>query len=431
MRQSVLGLIISLFGSLAHAQPYSVTRVFGIPAPDFPAMYSFDVGGGFDSFTITSPVFEGFNGLEYDRPRERVVLIGTETGAARLVSVNASLEPSSLTILRSGLDENASQVDVDPETGRIYWWENGEILSVNPDGSGAKIVEADNVPEPVLLEIDVDRGFYMMLSFLGSEIMIGELAGASSPAPTMIPEQLSGTVLGIAIEPLTGDLHWSEYLPIFGFTGDASAVYRLPYDNLMATPEIVIGSGVPSLVPKPAYYGVAAIADQVVVTTYSFVYTDFQSPMLNIMNTTTGEFTAEPIPTQFLSMDLDYYISPIIQQPVGAVVDRGDNALLEVIASDMQSTFQWYRNGVPVQDTGRIMGATTNELMISNSMLSDTDTYSCMVTTSAGDQQTSDEALFAVRGTQEPECIPDLNDDGRLNFFDVSVFLQLFGAGCP
>ncbi|MBO6740217.1 MAG: hypothetical protein JJ916_10185 [Phycisphaerales bacterium] len=41
---------------------------------------------------------------------------------------------------------------------------------------------------------------------------------------------------------------------------------------------------------------------------------------------------------------------------------------------------------------------------------------------------------YTVRVVDDPrieECTADLNNDGRLDFFDVSVFLQLFQAGCP
>lgn len=40
----------------------------------------------------------------------------------------------------------------------------------------------------------------------------------------------------------------------------------------------------------------------------------------------------------------------------------------------------------------------------------------------------------SVRAIDDPsgeECLVDLNGDGELDFFDVSVFLQLFAAGCP
>lgn len=41
---------------------------------------------------------------------------------------------------------------------------------------------------------------------------------------------------------------------------------------------------------------------------------------------------------------------------------------------------------------------------------------------------------YTVRIVEDPrieECPADLNGDGRLDFFDVSTFLQLYQAGCP
>ncbi len=31
----------------------------------------------------------------------------------------------------------------------------------------------------------------------------------------------------------------------------------------------------------------------------------------------------------------------------------------------------------------------------------------------------------------EPECAADINNDGKLNFLDISAYLQLYGDGCP
>ena len=39
--------------------------------------------------------------------------------------------------------------------------------------------------------------------------------------------------------------------------------------------------------------------------------------------------------------------------------------------------------------------------------------------------------VTVVDGPPEPECLVDLNNDGVLDFFDISTFLTLFGAGCP
>ncbi|MDF1810333.1 MAG: right-handed parallel beta-helix repeat-containing protein [Phycisphaerales bacterium] len=42
-----------------------------------------------------------------------------------------------------------------------------------------------------------------------------------------------------------------------------------------------------------------------------------------------------------------------------------------------------------------------------------------------------DLGAYEFQPTNTPACAADLNDDGVLNFFDVSQFLTLFGAGCP
>lgn len=40
-------------------------------------------------------------------------------------------------------------------------------------------------------------------------------------------------------------------------------------------------------------------------------------------------------------------------------------------------------------------------------------------------------AIRVVDGPPQPECLVDLNNDGALDFFDISTFLTLFGTGCP
>ncbi len=40
---------------------------------------------------------------------------------------------------------------------------------------------------------------------------------------------------------------------------------------------------------------------------------------------------------------------------------------------------------------------------------------------------------YRVRVVDDPRvepCLADLNEDGSLNFLDVSLYLQLFGNGC-
>lgn len=411
-------------------QPYTVTRLFGSVIPGWDDVYSVDVDGTFNTLTLSFPDFQGFNSIVFDRERDRVLLIVLETGKARIVSVDPSFNPGSVITLREGIDENAIGLNVDPASGRIYWWENDAILSVGSDGTGAAVIEADSVAEPDELVIDAVRGFYVMDSL--SDLFIGQLDGVSSPAPIEIPAQItsSASPLALAIEPLTGAVYWSEYIGASGFTGDACAIYRVPYDNPLSTPELVLGSDVRSLAPKRGYLGLAVISDQLVATSTQTLSTDMD-PLLTIFNMTTNEVVDVEILSAFRTLSIDYDIAPILIQPVGAVVNQGGSHVFEVGPLDENSTFQWRRNGVPVQENDRVSGATMNKLVINDAMVQDTDTYRCVVTTSLGEQQVSDEVIFAVRGSQDPVCAADLNGDGELNFFDVSVFLSLYNAGCP
>lgn len=46
----------------------------------------------------------------------------------------------------------------------------------------------------------------------------------------------------------------------------------------------------------------------------------------------------------------------------------------------------------------------------------------------------SDIILVKIRvldGPPEPECLADINNDGFIDFFDISAYLQLYSAGCP
>lgn len=172
------------------------------------------------------------------------------------------------------------------------------------------------------------------------------------------------------------------------------------------------------------------ISDQLVATSTQTLSTDMD-PLLTILNLTTNEVMDVEILSGFRTLSIDYDIAPILVQPVGAVVNPGGSHIFEVGPSDENSTFQWRRNGVPVQENDRVSGATMNKLVINDATVQDTDTYRCVVTTSLGELQVSDEVILAVRGSQDPVCAADLNGDGELNFFDVSVFLSLYNAGCP
>ena len=65
--------------------------------------------------------------------------------------------------------------------------------------------------------------------------------------------------------------------------------------------------------------------------------------------------------------------SPVIStQPISQMLCENANATFNVIASGFGITYQWKKNGVAIVNGGRISGATTSTLSISNIILSDT-----------------------------------------------------------
>jgi hypothetical protein len=428
MKQIVLVVVLMLCGSVAHAQhPYSVTRAFGSDV--WPGIfYAQGIDGTISFLMIDAPDFVAFSGSDFDRPRNRVVLIATETASARLISVSPSLDEGSIVNLRTGLDVSAQGVHVDPDTGRIYWWENDEILSVSSDGTGTPIVEADNVPEPDDdMDIDSDRGFYAIVS--SDELMIGDLDGVGSASPVLIPRQMTGGgQVGVGIDPVSGDVYWTEVYNAGGLNGAASAVYRVEHTNPLGAVDLMFGTEDLFLGLVPMYQDVAVIGDQLAASSMTAL---LQGQTLTILNTTTNQIVDVFTPSVVIGISIDFHVDPIINQPVGQIVNQGATGALEVGPSDALSTYQWYRNGSPVIEDGRVSGVTTNKLVIDDAMGSDTDTYACAVTTSGGEQQLSEAVVFAVRGSQEPFCDADLNGDGEVNFFDVSVFLSAYNMGCP
>ena len=118
-----------------------------------------------------------------------------------------------------------------------------------------------------------------------------------------------------------------------------------------------------------------------------------------------------------------------VQPAALTVVDAGSQATLSVMLGDVGRppiSFQWMRNGEPMSDGGTISGTTTDTLSIGEATSVDSDVYTVVVTNEGG-QMTSDPGGLLVRQV----CIADMNNDGSLNFFDVSAFLSAFAAGCP
>jgi|GEM_PF-1529761 len=122
--------------------------------------------------------------------------------------------------------------------------------------------------------------------------------------------------------------------------------------------------------------------------------------------------------------------APKIQhQPLGLVVSDGDSAEFNVTLADETGTdFLWRRNGIDLVDEDNINGTKSSSLQIVASEGNEAY-YDCVITNRYGLTLTHPIVLGIIPDPNA--CQIDLNDDGELNFFDVSVFLQLFSAGCP
>jgi len=120
--------------------------------------------------------------------------------------------------------------------------------------------------------------------------------------------------------------------------------------------------------------------------------------------------------------------------PESLAVDAGDTAELSVDArvGSPPLSFQWRKNGEPINDTARISGATTDTLTFDPALPEDTDFYDVVVSNASG-SETSMSALLGVRTPEGGPCnAADLAQPfGLLDGADVNAFITAFGAGCP
>jgi len=423
LRFILISLAVVLTHVPAHAQsPYHAGRAYGTLSAftTTPFLASLETDGSFAVFELDNPNFNGFHGVEWDIPRQRVVFIADVNGDRSLGSVDETFDPGSTSVLLTGLGADASQVDVDPETGEIYWWEGGQIKSVGPQGGGTATVVADNVPEPGALEIDFERGVYLGFNFFQNELFSGPLDPAGTPTTFDV---LAANVWDIAIDPATGDFVWTEYGT--GTSGFISVVVRS--SNSFGSAEAIIGNITQSIEYLDRFVGVGVIGTTVMVVRQDAVNTS--SVETRVYDTTTG--TYETRPNGLSTMDIEYFIDPVVSHPETLIVDEGDTAVLEVGSLDDQSVYQWLKDGTPIADDGRVGGTTTSKITFIPAEPGDTAEYSCMVTNSAGEMQISNTAILAVRGDGVPDCPADQNFDGMLSPTDFTAWIGNYNAGCP
>jgi len=409
------------------AQTFDIEGAYGLSGTDMSVLVYQPMAGPAVSYTIPSPNFVTFRGVEWDGARDRVVVLAIENNEARIATLNSVLDPASFTVIRSGLDVDASQVDVDPATGRVYWWENGQILSVESDGTGVALVEADNVSEPIMMEIDIVHDRYFILETTFDELEVGALGVPGSPQSIPLFSNNSGVSVGdVDINSVGGDLYWTEWYVNSG-SGLVSRVLRANSNGLGV--EVVYENDTPQTDALDVFYGIGALGDRVGVNVYGLPPGPGITRIIDL-NLTTGsavEITSEPM----VNMDVVFSVSPILQQPESTLVEVGEEVLLNIASFDQNASFQWRRSGVALIDEDRVSGSQTDSLTIINAQLVDTNAYTCFVVTSTGGSEESEPAIVAVRGNGEAPCVADLTDDGVLDFFDISAFIQAFAAGCP
>lgn len=122
--------------------------------------------------------------------------------------------------------------------------------------------------------------------------------------------------------------------------------------------------------------------------------------------------------------------STITMHPQSHVTDiAGFSPLMQVIATNA-TDYRWFKDGVEVSDGPMYGGATTSVLAI-NAGPETEGAYTCEVTSVSTSAVMSEPGYLVYQGVSEPACRADFTEDGTLNFFDVSAFLQQFGNGCP
>ncbi len=129
-------------------------------------------------------------------------------------------------------------------------------------------------------------------------------------------------------------------------------------------------------------------------------------------------------------------VGPMItDQPMDLELDEGNTAIFQVEAMGTDPlAYQWFRNGQPMTDGGRIAGTANDQLVILSVEPGDAANYSVRVTNDC-DMTDSVAASLTVN---EVSCLGDIADDfGTLNSVDGMVsfgdFLALLGliGPCP
>lgn len=119
----------------------------------------------------------------------------------------------------------------------------------------------------------------------------------------------------------------------------------------------------------------------------------------------------------------------ITAQPQSQAVDVNAPDVNFSVAATNVASYQWSLNGTNLTDGPLFTGTDTNFLIVTLDAAAE-GTYQVTLTGIEFGVVQSDPAVLAILGNTAPDCPADLNIDGTLNFYDVSLFIQLFFAGC-
>ena len=300
-------------------------------------------------------------------------------------------------------------------SGLYYWTDGATVFRADAPGGFVPTPALFGFPGLVRMEVDFDRG--VMLATDGVTLFTQPLDG-SVPFSSFTPVGFD-TVLGVEIEPFTGDFFWVEF-------NSASGASRLIRADTDFTNQSIVRS---STNPATALLGICVAGSDAAIAEGNAFTNDTTISRLDLNTGSTTFLTTY----NGLSVEIECsFNAPLItDQPVPVTTESGTNASLAMASGDPGATFQWLKNGVPVSDDTRVTGATTDTLSFTPARSYDSDNYSCRVTGANMVTQDTDSVLLLVRSNGPDGCPADVNNDGLASPADFTAWLAAFQAGCP
>ncbi len=119
---------------------------------------------------------------------------------------------------------------------------------------------------------------------------------------------------------------------------------------------------------------------------------------------------------------------PVIErQPLAAVLHEGDIDGLDIKVNtshtDVDPTYQWFKDGVPLADGPRYLGVNADSLDIVNITPEDAGLYTCSATNACGTTISDSALLTVVADNPERTCHIDWNDDNSTNPDDLGDYI--------